>query len=186
MQTEAKSEAFDEFDEEEPQRSPMEFRGPNGLVIRELGSVDDAEEMLELINANRDMFEEFAPELNKVQSLQNAIEMIGNHEFWTYGLRTAANQPLAGILTIGQETDDRVSLGYAVGKDFQRQGIASEAVRTISQHYLKIPYINTVRCYINPKNEASQKLLKDCGFHEAGRTPYRNVFYDRNKPVPSA
>jgi RimJ/RimL family protein N-acetyltransferase len=183
MQTEADSEGHDEFDEEEPQRPPMEFRGSNGLVLRELVSVDDAEEMLGLINANRDTFAEFAPELNNVQTVLGAIERIGDGSFSTYGLRTAANQPLAGILTIAQETDDLVSLGYAVGKDFQRQGIASEAIKTISEHYLQIPGINTVRCYVKPKNHANRRLLLQCGFHEAGGTPYKNVFYELNKPT---
>jgi len=183
MKENAVSEFIDEFDEDGHQRTPLEFHGANGLILRELTSVDDASEMLELINANRDNFAEYAPEFNQIQTELDAIKMLGNQSFSTYGARTAATKQLAGIVTVAQETEDRVSLGYAVGKDFQRQGIASEAVKTISENYLKIPNINTVRCYIKPKNQASRRLLVQCGFYESGGIPYRNVFYDLDKPV---
>ncbi len=168
-----------EFEDSIKIPSPQEFEGPNGLLVTELTNWD-SQELFNFVKANGG--EKFSPELEQIHTEYEALKMIQNREFSTYGARLGKEEPLAAIITVGQEAEDRVSIGYVVGKDFRGQGVATGAIKTISQNYLMIPGINTIRCYVNPKNIASRGLLEKCGFHLQGEILYKNVFYDLDKP----
>ncbi len=170
-----------ELEELAPKRAALEFEGQNGLVLRQLMDWD-AQELLRLVNDNRGSFAEFAAELNAVVTEQDALLMIGNPKFSTFGIKQEKDGPLVGLITVQQETEDRVSIGFAVGENFKRQGIASNAIRTISDKLFKTPNIKTVRSYVKVKNRASRQLLEHCGFHRQGERPHVYVFYDLDKP----
>ena len=169
-----------DFDESVERRQPLRFEGENGLIVNEL-QIDDAEELFRFFNENRDFFSGRMPQLKKIQTLHDVLLMVRNPKFSTFGIRLPESDELAGLVTVEQEADDRVSIGYGVAEKYRRQGLTSNAVKTLSYAYLQIPAINTVRAYVALDNIPSRRLLERCGFHYQGERPHVNVFYDLDK-----
>ena len=181
MNTEVSLREFEEM-QEVPSRPPVEFEGQNGLVLKQL--VDwDAQELLQFIEANREANEEFASQLNQIQTEYDALQMIKNPHFATFGGRQGTAGPIAALVTVEQETEDRVSIGFVVDGKFKRQGIATNAVTTISQNLLRTRQFNTVRCYVLHENKINRMLLEKCGFSLAGERPNVHLFYDLDEPL---
>ncbi len=142
-------------------------------------------ELYPFLDAHRKDFAEFAPELNKVETEFQAMEMLRNPQFLTFGIRAEDGQ-LAAIATVKQESEEMVSLGFAVGADYRRQGFATDIVKTLAENLFKTPNIKKIRCEVKPKNLTSRRLLGNLGFHLAGEVPYKYVFYDLDKEESGA
>lgn len=172
-----------EFLDPLPKRNPIEFEDQHGLVLRQL-TEQDSQELLQFAIDNKDGNEEFASQLNVINTEHEALKMINNTKLIVLGARLAKDGPLAALVTIAHEPEDEAdkrevaSLGFVVGKGFQRQGVASNAVRTVSSNLLKTPQFNTVRCYVNPNNVISRKLLEKCGFELRGGRFNVNLVYE--------
>jgi RimJ/RimL family protein N-acetyltransferase len=158
----------------------LEFSAPSGRVIRQLKD-GDTRELFEFLSDNRKNFAEFASELNVVQNEDQALQMINNRAFATFGVKNPEDDRLAALVTVAQESEDTVSLGFAVGERYRRQGYASDSVRSLAEYLFKRHDIKKIRCSVKPGNRASRKLLENCGFHLQGERPSMYVFYELDK-----
>lgn len=64
--------------------------------------------------------------------------------------------------------DGTVEIGYSVLPEWQRQGYASEIVRTLVAHAFTFPTVTRVIAHTSAENVASIKVLSAAGFHSAG------------------
>lgn len=62
----------------------------------------------------------------------------------------------------------RASIGYWVGPEHRRQGIASCALRTLADWALEYPGIHRIELYVEPWNEGSWRTAERCGFQREG------------------
>ena len=62
----------------------------------------------------------------------------------------------------------RASIGYWVSPQHQRRGVASTALKTISDWGLSYPGIHRVELYVEPWNEGSWRAAERCGFQREG------------------
>ena len=61
-------------------------------------------------------------------------------------------------------------LGYFIGKNFQRNGYMSRAIKLVVNNCLSESQISSVDAYIETTNNASIKLVKKLGFKLAGES----------------
>jgi RimJ/RimL family protein N-acetyltransferase len=160
----------------ERKRKPLEFIGENGLILSEM-TEDNASEFFEFVEENREILKTFVPQEKLIQNEHDALASINDKNHSTLGIRLESGAPLAGYMTMQQEPEDRVAIGVCVGEKFLRQGIASNAIMTLSGNILKTRF-KVVRAYAHPENHIIRSLLNKNGFTWAGGTPHKNVFYD--------
>lgn len=162
----------------------VEFQASHGRTVRLL-SGGDSMELFEFLRRNREEFAEFAPQLNEVETEYQAIQMLRNSKFLTFGTIEPDEGRMAVISTVAKETEagDMVSLGFAVDAEYRRQGFATDTIKALSENLFKTPEVQKIRCLVNPSNRASRLLLLRCGFHQQGERPHKYVFYDLDKPA---
>jgi [ribosomal protein S5]-alanine N-acetyltransferase len=64
--------------------------------------------------------------------------------------------------------DGTVEIGYSVLPEWQRQGYASEIVKTLVAHAFTFPGVVRVIAHTSAENDASMKVLSANGFQAAG------------------
>ena len=94
--------------------------------------------------------------------LRFAIELASSRELiGTVGLHHFFNQ------------NKRCELGYALGSAHWGKGYAFEALRAALDHGFREVDLNRVEADIDPRNEASGRLLEKLGFRKEGFMPQR-------------
>ena len=73
-------------------------------------------------------------------------------------------------------TPQLVELGYTINPQFQRKGFATEAIKMLLQHLFQAQKVHKAIAQVDPRNEASLKLLERLGFVLEGK--FRQHFYD--------
>jgi RimJ/RimL family protein N-acetyltransferase len=63
-----------------------------------------------------------------------------------------------------------VTMGYSVFPEFQRQGYASEAARSLGDWALSQPGVTRVQATISPRNVASERVAAYAGLHRTDAT----------------
>jgi ribosomal protein S18 acetylase RimI-like enzyme len=188
---------YTEYQPETSIRTPLEFSGHNGFVLRQLTPWDSRE----LITKNQDT--KFLPTLKVIQTEADALNMITNPDLAIFGTENQAGL-LVGLTTLAKEkelneyqkkagfkdTGHMLSMGGVVDKDFRRQGIRSNTIKTVAANistigsrFFDMPEVETIRCYVRSDNKASRKVLELCGFSLQGERPNVNVYYDLDIPT---
>lgn len=67
----------------------------------------------------------------------------------------------------------RCELGYAIGSRHWGQGLASEALGAVLEHAFREVGLNRIEADIDPRNDASGRLLEKFGFRKEGFMPQR-------------
>lgn len=60
-------------------------------------------------------------------------------------------------------------IGYILHPDFWGRGYASEALRAVLDHIFRRPEVDRIIADVDPRNQASLRLLERLGFRETGR-----------------
>ena len=68
-----------------------------------------------------------------------------------------------GLLPWEIEEQDEVEIAYMIAKEFQGQGLATEAASAILQYGFEKLGLSRLICLIDPKNIASQKVAQHIG-----------------------
>ena len=64
--------------------------------------------------------------------------------------------------------NNRAGIGYGIAKQYWGKGIATKAVKTALKFAKTKQKLHGLNACINPKNTASKKVLKKCGFKKIG------------------
>lgn len=105
-------------------------------------------------------------------------------ERWLHWImrRSSTGEPM-GFIRATIAADSLGIIAYTVFRRFQRRGYAGEATRAVLS-YLQAEGVEHFLARVNPRNEASIRLLKKAGFEVAsdGTAPGTDLFYaaDRN------
>ena len=68
-----------------------------------------------------------------------------------------------GLLPWTIEECDEVEIAYMIAKDYQRQGLATEAAQAILQYGFEKLGLSRLICLMDPANSASQKVARKIG-----------------------
>lgn len=96
-----------------------------------------------------------------------------------YAIVLAATDRLIGICNLRGhfEQNRRCELGYALGSASWGQGYAREALEALLAHAFDDLGINRIEADIDPRNDASAKLLEKLGFRQEGYMPERWIVH---------
>ena len=78
----------------------------------------------------------------------------------------------------------RCELGYALARAHWGRGYVSEAVEALLDHGFRVLDLNRVEADIDPRNEASQRVLEKLGFRREGYMPERWIV--KGEPADTA
>ena len=94
------------------------------------------------------------------------MQGLKNKTMVRWGIELKESKKLVG--TCGffsfSKDDKKAEMGYELNKNFQGQGIMSEAIRLILDFIFSATDINRIEAFIEPPNLASQNLVKKIGF----------------------
>lgn len=96
-----------------------------------------------------------------------------------YAIALADTNRLIGICNLRGffEQNRRCELGYALGRAYWGQGFAAEALEALLDHAFHVLDINRIEADIDPRNEASARLLEKLGFRREGYMPERWIVH---------
>ncbi len=96
-----------------------------------------------------------------------------------YAIALAGTNRLIGICNLRGffEQNRRCELGYALGRAYWGQGFAAEALEALLDHAFHVLDINRIEADIDPRNEASARLLEKLGFRREGYMPERWIVH---------
>lgn len=95
-----------------------------------------------------------------------------------FGVYLRDSNELVGMVAINElyHTFNMASLGYWVGDNFQRRGIAKEAMRTMFEFCFAQLKLTRLEIVCDPSNLPSQKLIESCGGEQEGIARNRYIF----------
>ena len=97
-------------------------------------------------------------------------EAVGRNELLNWGMALRASNELVG--TIGfyrlQPENHRAEIGYLLHQLHQGRGLMQEAVAAALAHGFEVLRLHSVEGVIDPRNEASARVLQRAGFVQEG------------------
>jgi RimJ/RimL family protein N-acetyltransferase len=96
-----------------------------------------------------------------------------------YAITLADADELIGICNLRGffEQNRRCELGYALGSAYWGHGYAFEALEALLGHAFSALDMNRIEADIDPRNDASARLLKKLGFRQEGYMPERWIVH---------
>lgn len=110
-----------------------------------------------------------------VQSIAAIRAGYADHSAAKFGIELRATGELIGNAGLHHffEQNRRCELGYALGSRHWGQGYVSEALRALLGYGFSELDLNRVEADIDPRNEASGRVLEKLGFRREGYMPQR-------------
>ena len=154
---------------------PWEILESERCIVRE-GTEEDVEEIL---NVYEDI-EDFSltrpfdtPEEGR-RYMRNYREMV--YRFYEYGLWVVEEKESGALIGIAGlenqifQKEEYLALGYVIEKKWRGQGYAEEVCREILAYGEAEFGLEEMHCFIEPENEASNRLVEKLGFCREGTT----------------
>ncbi|PSL40145.1 ribosomal-protein-alanine N-acetyltransferase [Planomicrobium soli] len=139
----------------------------------------DAQAKLKLEKDNREFFEKFSmtryPDFYTLMVQKEIIE-IGNEQREegreeSFGIYKNEDDTLVGMITLFQIFRgplQRAFLGYALDKNHNNKGYATEAVKLIVDYAFQKLQLHRIEAGVMPHNIPSMRVLEKAGFHKEG------------------
>ena len=97
--------------------------------------------------------------------VSNCIKSYENDNFYNWVIELKENGEVIGnISTVGgNDSAERVEIGYCMGRKWWNKGIMSEALEGVTKYFFEEVGVNRVGACHDVKNPASGKVMKKCG-----------------------
>ncbi|MFC5269849.1 GNAT family N-acetyltransferase [Adhaeribacter terreus] len=109
----------------------------------------------------------------KLKSEDEALEYIANtrkavleNEGINWGICLKGSEKLIGTIGLWRfiKANHRAEIGYSLHPDYWNKGLMSEAMKVVLDYGFQTLKLHSIEANINPKNDASRKLLEKHGF----------------------
>jgi RimJ/RimL family protein N-acetyltransferase len=99
-------------------------------------------------------------------------------EWFPFAVNLLGSQELIGDCALRSDPDDPrlAEMGFSFGRENQRKGLASAAVRAVLEYSFTRLALHRVRAITDERNGPAQRMLERVGFREEGRF-VRNVWF---------
>ena len=100
-----------------------------------------------------------------------------NYYQWAIVLKENGDKPIGSISVVSMKEElDLVHVGYCLGRPWWRQGIMTEALRTLIDFFFAEVGANRIECMHDPGNPHSGMVMQNCGMRYEGtlRSSARN------------
>ncbi|MBD3280694.1 GNAT family N-acetyltransferase [Candidatus Dojkabacteria bacterium] len=145
------------------------------LIMRPLQE-KDAEEIFAVIDSNRTILRNWLGWVNNVKSVEDSkkfviqsIEGFSKNKVFRFGI--FSQQRYAGMIDLDDVSLEhkRAIVGYWLGKEFQRRGIMTEALKKLLEFGFEKLDLNRIEIHIAPNNIKSRAIPEKLGFVQEGR-----------------
>jgi len=150
-------------------------------VVLRLLAVPDAEKLFFLINESREFLSRHLPwphECTSVEDVESRIDTwqmqaeMGNGACWGIFEKTPRGNILAGVILLGwiQAAHLSASVSYWLGENFTGRGLATEALRLLSDYAFARIGLHRLELSASVTNEKSIAVARRAGFREEGKS----------------
>ncbi|MHC5248076.1 GNAT family N-acetyltransferase [Enterococcus sp. LJL90] len=151
------------------------------LMIRKFRT-SDADDLYEYLAGPQVVeFEPYLP-FSYQAAQETAAQRSLDENFWAVCLK--ANQKMIGNLYLAETEAQIFTLGYVFNRTYQKQGLATEAVKKILDWAFYEKSAHRVVAHCNPKNERSWQLLERCHFYREGLLRKNVAFFKDAAGLP--
>lgn len=92
-----------------------------------------------------------------------------NYYQWAIVLKENGNEPIGSISAVNLNDDiSMVHIGYCLGRAWWRQGIMSEALKTVMDFFFDQVEANRIESRHDPRNPHSGMVMRKCGMKYEG------------------
>lgn len=153
---------------------PIEIASPDGVINLRQFTLDDAREIFELIDRNREHLSQHGEDTaEKYPTLESVVESIAkpsNLKRLRFALRNADGEYVGSInLTQDEHNSERGEIGYYLGKKFMGKGYAGRAVEALTRYGLDRLGYQVIFGMVAETNTPSINILTRTGYEETGR-----------------
>lgn len=143
------------------------------LVLRALSTKTDTDVLFEL-RTNEDAMRYIKKPLQTRDEVIQLIERVNNdhnnNDSINWAITTRESDTVIG--TIGfwriEKAHHRAEIGYMLHPSYWRKGILNEALSSVMQYGFDVMGLHSVEGHTDPRNIASQALLRKHGFSQEG------------------
>ena len=113
------------------------------------------------------------------QMIEESRQDVSSSGIVRYGIALAETDVLIGICNLRGffEQNRRCELGYALGRAWWGRGFAAEALEALLGYAFGPLDLNRIEADIDPRNDASARLLERLGFRQEGYMPERWIVH---------
>lgn len=143
------------------------------LALRDI-TMEDAEDIFVFFSDHQVMKYYGSNDKKTIGEIEDLIKRLkegyGNRVRIRWGITLKGSSRIIGTCGFHNiDLDDRrAEIGYELARDYWNQGIMSEAVSKVINFGFYEMGINRIEAFYDPKNEASERLLKKLGFKVEG------------------
>lgn len=112
----------------------------------------------------------------KIAKMKNmAEELVELYTYWLIVDRQS-DKGIGFIGFKGLDKDGYIEVGYSISPNYRKKRIMTEALAAMSKRFSKYENVNGIAASVKKTNTGSIKVLRNCGFAEAG-TSEQELFY---------
>lgn len=162
--------------------TPFPILETENLVLRQI-SVDDDQEVFEIRSNSETMKFIPRPLAKTIEDAQNFIvecnASIEKNDLINWAITKKEDNKLIGMIGFFrmQPENFRGEVGYILNPDFHGKGIMKEALEKALQFGFEVLNFHSIEAVIDPRNNASEKLLQKTGFEKEAHFK-ENFFYN--------
>src|SRR3989344_5716914 len=157
-----------------PGNNPVELTSSVGEVVLRQFTPEDAGEILNLIDRNRDHLSQFgddtAGKYPTHGSVKDSIENPKNPDRLRFAIRNREGQFIGSInLTPDTKNTKQPEVGYYLGAEFSKQGYMTRALEMVTTYGFRNLGYETIYGDVAETNTASSNALLRNGYNETSR-----------------
>ncbi|WP_142829849.1 GNAT family N-acetyltransferase [Planococcus soli] len=142
-------------------------------------TVDDAEEMMELLLRNRDYWSVYEPRHRdsyfsaavQREKIRESIYQARENREYSVGIFEYGTKKLIGhisVYSVKRMPFLSALVGYSIDEAYIGKGIATEAVKLMTVFGFEELRLHRMEAYVSPENEGSIRVLEKTGFRREG------------------
>lgn len=165
--------------------NPIELVSFDGEVSLRQMTLQDAGEVFEVIDRNRDFLsqhhEDTAQKYPYLSILEESITHPKNPDRLRFAIRNRQGQVVGSInITPDKKTSGEAEIGYWQGEEFKGNGYVGRAVETLTSFAFNTLHLKTVYGVIFETNEPSMRVLTRAGFTRGAKNEKGYTRFTKN------
>lgn len=145
------------------------------LILRNFEE-SDYDDLYEFLSQRKDDDFEAYPGITYENGREHLKYRVGSDEFYAIELKESGK--VIGNVYFGNRDFEAKEVGYIVNKNYQRRGIATEAIKAVMENAFSSG-VHRIFAECNPKNDCSWKLLESLGFEREAHF-HQNVYFKKD------
>ena len=137
------------------------------LILRRY-RLEDAEQLYECLGKDPEMnkysgWNPYASPEMAIETVQRFVDSYSEEHSYSWVMDANGDDVVAGTIGAYDYDNDRIEVGFSVGRDWQGRGFATEALKTVLEYLTENEGICCVTAWCASENISSRKVLEKSG-----------------------